>query len=47
MRQKIEYEARQQTSGRNKGELYNRVKPPEEGNEKILRKNIEEDTLQH
>ena len=33
------------TVGLNKGGLYNRVKPPEEGDRKILRKNIEEDTL--
>ena len=32
------------TVGLNKG-LYNRVKPPEEGDRKILRKNIEEDSL--
>ena len=31
--------------GLNKGWLYNRVKPPEEGDEEILRKNIEEDAL--
>ena len=29
----------------NKGGLYNRIKPLEEGDRKILRKNIEEDTL--
>ena len=33
--------------GLNKGGLYNRVKPPEEGDRKILRKIIEEVTLQH
>ena len=31
--------------GLNKGGLYNGVKPPEEGDRKILRKNIEEDSL--
>ena len=29
----------------NKGGLYNRVKPPKGGDQKILRKNIEEDSL--
>ena len=33
------------TVGLNKGGLYNRVKPLEEVDRKILRKNIEEDTL--
>ena len=33
------------TVGLNKGGLYNGVKPPEEGDRKILRKNIEEDSL--
>ena len=33
------------TVGLNKGGLYNRVKPPEGGDGKILRKNIEEDSL--
>ena len=33
------------TVGLNKGGLHNRVKPSEEKNRKILRKNIEEDTL--
>ena len=33
------------TVGLNKGGLYNRVKPSEEGDRKILKKNIEEDTL--
>ena len=33
------------TAGLNKGGLYNGVKPPEEGDRKILRKNIEEDSL--
>ena len=33
------------TVGLNKGGLYNRVKPLEERDRKILRKNIEEDTL--
>ena len=32
------------TVGLNKGGLYNRLKPPEEGDRKISRKNIEEDT---
>ena len=31
--------------GLNKWGLYNGVKPPEEGDRKILRKNIEEDPL--
>ena len=31
--------------GLNKGGLYNGVKPSEEGDRKILRKNIEEDSL--
>ena len=29
----------------NKGGLYNGVKPPEEGDREILRKNIEKDSL--
>ena len=29
----------------NKGGLYNRVQPPEEGDRKILRKNSEEESL--
>ena len=33
------------TVGLNKGGLYNGEKPPEEGDRKILRKNIEEDSL--
>ena len=33
------------TVGLDKGGLYNRVKPPEEGDRKILRKIIEEVTL--
>ena len=31
--------------GLNKGGLYNGVKPPEEGDQKILRRNIEEESL--
>ena len=31
--------------GIKKGRLYNGVKSPEEGDQKILRKNIEEDSL--
>ena len=38
-------DSRQVGGGIEKGGLYNRVKPPEEGDRKILRKNIEEDTL--
>ena len=33
------------TVGLNKGGLYNGVKPPEEGDQKILRKNIKEESL--
>ena len=33
--------------GLNKEGLYNGVKLPEEGDQKILRKNIEEESLQH
>ena len=35
------------TVGLNKGWLYNRVKLAKEWDREILRKNIEEDTLQH
>ena len=31
--------------GLNKGRLYNRLKPPEDGDRKILRNNIKEDSL--
>ena len=33
------------TVGLNKEGLYNGVKPPEEGDQKILQKNIEEESL--
>ena len=41
----MKLDSRQVDGGIEKGGLYNRVKPPEEVDRKILRKNIEEDTL--
>ena len=38
-------DSRQVVGGIEKGGLYNGVKPPEEGDRKIVRKNIEEDSL--
>ena len=41
----MKLDRKQVDSGIEKGGLYNGVKPPEEGDRKILRKNIEEDSL--
>ena len=41
----IKLDSKQVDGGIEKGGLYNGVKPPEEGDRKIGRKNIEEDSL--
>ena len=41
----MKLDRKQVDSGIEKGGLYNGVKPPEEGDRKIGRKNIEEDSL--
>ena len=41
----MKLDSKQVDGGIEKGGLYNGVKPPEEGDRKILRKNIEEDLL--
>ena len=38
-------DSRQEDGRLNKGGLYNRVQPPDEGDRKILRKNSEEESL--
>ena len=41
----LKLDSKQMDGGIEKGGLYNGVKPPEEGDRKIVRKNIEEDLL--
>ena len=41
----MKLDSKQVDGGIEKGVLYNGVKPPEEGDRKIGRKNIEEDSL--